>query len=78
VNSNFSLRALTAQKTPHVQIHQSCYAAENPAIRARRSENEIANSHIAGLCCRSLQALICRFIKFGDGLFPKIRTDWHF
>jgi hypothetical protein len=47
VSSVFLLRALAAWKMLQVPNYLRCYAAEKPAIRARRSETNPANSQIA-------------------------------
>lgn len=47
VNSIFSLRALAALKMPQVLSHLRCHAAGKPALRARRSKTNPANSRTA-------------------------------
>ncbi|AUR01521.1 hypothetical protein [Phaeobacter inhibens] len=47
MNSIFTLRALAAQIMPQVQSHLHCHAAEKPAIHAKRSKTNPANSQTA-------------------------------
>jgi hypothetical protein len=47
VSSIFSLRALAAKKMPQVLNHLRCHAAGKPAIHAKRSKTNPANSQTA-------------------------------
>ena len=62
VNSIFSLTALAELKMPQLLSHLRCHAAGKPAIHARRSKTNPANSRTAGQSSLMRVPRFCRCI----------------
>jgi len=68
VNLGFSLHALAAWRMPHQRKARCCRAAGKPAIRARCSKTNLANSQTADFA-------VIRFSHFADAAFARSRGD---